>query len=170
MGRRPLPTKVWAAAALGLLLAACAGPYSLTRVVDPAQGLTVAEGVRVVARAMQVVGYFPTQQTDVSGQVVGERSRKDSWGMDVMTLTIEARLSPIGAGGMQMQATCSVSKNIAYTDELDDECKKFRAAFDRLLGERRSAVRTAPGVAPARPVAPASAPAPKAEKPKAYSL
>ena len=58
MGGRGLPTKVWSAAALGLLLAACAQPYSLTRVVDPAQGLTVAEGVRMAARAMQAVGYF----------------------------------------------------------------------------------------------------------------
>ena len=88
----------------------------------------------------------------------------------MFTLTIDARLSPNGAGGMQMQATCSVSKNIAYTDELDDECEKFRAAFDKLMIERRGPARTAPGVMPARPAAPASAPAPKAEKPKAYSL
>lgn len=170
MGATQWPTKAWVAAALGLLLSACAGPYSLTRVVDPAQGLSVAEGVRVAARAMQAVGYFPTQQSDASGQVVGERSRKDAWGMDVMTLTIDARLSSVGAGGVQMLATCSVSKNIAYTDELDDECKKFRDAFDKLLGERRSAVRTAPVGVPARPAAPASAPAPKTEVPKAYSL
>lgn len=90
--------------------------------------------------------------------------------MDVMTLTIDARLSTVGAGGVQLQATCSVSKNIAYLDDLDDECEKFRAAFDKLLGERRSAVRPEPASVPARPPAPPSAPAPQAEKPKAYSL
>ncbi len=163
------------AVAMSLMLAACITPYSMTKAVDPAQGMSVGEGVRMAARAMQAVGYFPTQQNDAQGHVIGERSDKDLFGADVFTLYIDAKLSPTAAGGLQLQATCSISKNMAYTDELDDECEKFRRAFDKLLGERagsgRSPVATPGRSAPeARPLPPAAASAPAPARPKGYSL
>ena len=163
-------------AAVSLMLAGCVTPYSMTKAVDPAQGLTVGEGVRMAARAMQAVGYFPTQQNDAQGHVIGERSNKDLLGTDVFTLYIDAKLSPSAAGGLQLQATCSISKNMAYTDELDDECEKFQRAFDKLLGERARAGRS-PGSASGRVSSPEAPPAPPAAasepppvRPKGYSL
>ncbi|WP_395700144.1 hypothetical protein [Aquabacterium sp.] len=158
----PLPA---ALAALLLVLAGCASPYALNAVLASGQGIGVVEGMRLAARAMQSIGYFATRQSEALGQVIGERNGKDSFGADVMTLTIDARVSPAAAGALQLQATCSVSKNIAYTDQLDDECEKFRRAFERQLADRAAA--RGPGLAvperaaPQRPApaAPASAPA-----------
>jgi len=163
------------AVAMSLMLAACITPYSMTKAIDPGQGMSVGEGVRMAARAMQAVGYFPTQQNDAQGHVIGERSDKDLFGADVFTLYIDAKLSPSAAGGLQLQATCSISKNMAYTDELDDECEKFRGAFDKLLGERAGSGRS-PVAAPGRPAPemrpppPAAASAPAPSRPKGYSL
>jgi hypothetical protein len=147
----------------------------MTKAIDPAQGLSVGEGVRMAARAMQAVGYFPTQQNDAQGHVSGERSDKDLFGADVFTLYIDVKLSPSAAGGLQMKATCSISRNMAYTDELDDECEKFRRAFDKLLGEKpgsgRSPVATPSRPAPdTRPSPPVAASAPTPVRPKGYSL
>jgi hypothetical protein len=163
------------AVAMSLMLAACITPYSMTKAIDPGQGLSVGEGVRMAARAMQAVGYFPTQQNDAQGHVIGERSDKDLFRTDVFTLYIDAKLSPSAAGGLQMKATCSISKNMAYTDQLDDECEKFQRAFDKLLGERaragRSPVSTPGRVSPeTRPPPPAAASAPAPAGPKGYSL
>lgn len=176
---RDCTVRPWTAlrvAALGLMLAGCVTPYSFTRLVEPGQGMSVGEGVRMAARAMQAVGYFPSQQSDAQGRVVGERSDKDWLGADVFTLYIDARLTASGAGGLQLQATCSVSKNIAYTDELDDECEKFRRAFDKLMEERSRSLRSpvmtpGRGSAPVtRPAPPAAASAPVPARPKSYSL
>jgi hypothetical protein len=157
----------WPALAATFLLAACAAPYVLTRDVDARYGLSVGDGVRLAARAMQAAGYFPTDQNDAAGRVVGERNDKDSFGTDVLTLYIEAVVTRSPTGGLNVNATCSVSQNIVYTDQLDDECEKFRGALDKLLAERSAApaaVRTPPQPRPAPlspplPVQPPAVPA-----------
>jgi hypothetical protein len=163
----------WLASATAFLLAACAAPYVITRDVDARHGLNIGDGVRLAARAMQAAGYFPTEQNDAAGRVVGERNDKDSFGADVLTLYIEAIVTRSPAGGLMVNATCSVSKNIVYTDQLDDECEKFRAALDKLLAEREAApARVRPQTMP-RPATPPSVPQVPVTQPgrgKDYSL
>lgn len=163
------------ALATGALVAACAGPYAMTKAIDPGLALSLGEGVRLAARAMQAVGYFPTRQSDSEGRVIGERSDKDAFRTDVFTLYIDARLSPSPTGGLQMHTTCSISQNMVYTDQLDDECEKFQRAFDRLLGER-AAGRRNPATGPVRAVPderavpPAVVPARPPERPRSFNL
>lgn len=146
---------LWIACAVVLLLAGCAAPYVMTREVDARHGLSVGEGVRLAARAMQAAGYFPTQQNDAAGHIIGERNDKDSFGVDVLTLYIEANVSRGPKGGLLVNTICSVSKNIVYTDQLDDECEKFGKALDKLLAERSVAPARMQSQTVPRPVAPA---------------
>jgi len=141
-------------------LAACASPYSMTRDIDERNGLSVGDGVRLAAKAMLAVGYFPTQQNDAAGRVLGERNDKDSFGTDVLTLFIEANLARTPKGSLQLNTTCSVSRNIVYTDVLDDECEKFQRAFDKLLTERGAVLPSASPPSASRPVAPTPGPLP----------
>ena len=143
-----LPARLLLPAALAMLVAACAGPYAMSRGVDARHALSVGDGVRLAARAMQAINYFPTQQNDAAGRVVGERSQKDAFGTDVLTLYIEANIARAPTGGLQMNTICSVSKNIVYTDELDDECEKFQRAFDKLVAERGAVPPTRPQAMP----------------------
>jgi len=155
------------------LLTACATPYVITRDVDTRYGLSIGDGVRLAARAMQAAGYFPTEQNDAAGRVVGERNDKDSFGADVLTLYIEAIVKHSPSGGLLVNATCSVSKNIVYTDQLDDECEKFRAALDKLLAEREATPARSRSQTMPRPTTPPSmpqAPAPQPGRGKDYRL
>lgn len=163
----------WLVCAVMFLLGACATPYVITRDVDTRYGLSIGDGVRLAARAMQAAGYFPTEQNDAAGRVVGERNDKDSFGADVLTLYIEAIVQHNPSGGLLVNATCSVSKNIVYTDQLDDECEKFRAALDKLLAEReatpaRGRSQTMPRSTP--PPSTPQAPAPQPSRGKDYRL
>jgi len=134
----------WLTASATLLVTGCVTPYTANQQVDASYAMSVGDGVRLAAKAMLAVSYFPTEQNDVTGRVVGERSRKDSLSVDVFTLYIEAIVSQNAAGALDLKATCSISKNMAYTDILDDECKKFRKAFDKLLAERSTVPKQAP--------------------------
>lgn len=158
----------WLAFIATVFLAACASPYSMTRDIDERNGLSVGDGVRLAAKAMQAVGYFPTQQNDAAGRVLGERNDKDSFGSDVLTLFIEANVTRTPKGSLQLNTTCSISQNIVYTDVLDDECEKFQRAFDKLLAERGAVPPAARPTSGARP--PESLPAPVPTRRKAYNL
>ena len=150
-----------------LLLAGCISPYSFSDKIAPRYRLTTADAVRLAAQAMQSVGYFATRQDDRQGFIVGERQDRDSFGADMFTLYLEVRFAHARAADLEMTATCSISKNMAYTDQLDDECEKFRAAFAQML-ERRSAV-AQPATKPRLP-APEPAPQPTAPTRKEFSL
>ncbi len=150
-----------------LLLAGCISPYSFSDKIAPRYRLTTAEAVRLAAQAMQSVGYFATGQDDSQGFIVGERQGRDSFGADMFTLYLEVRFSQATAAELEMTATCSISKNMAYTDQLDDECEKFRAAFAQMLEKRRPVAQPA-----AKPRLPAPEPAPQPAAPtrKEFSL
>lgn len=151
-----------------LLLAGCISPYSFSDKIAPRYRLTTAEAVRLAAQAMQSVGYFATGQDDRQGFIVGERQGRDSFGADMFTLYLEVRFSQATAAELEMTATCSISKNMAYTDQLDDECEKFRAAFAQML-EKRSPL-AQPAAKPRLPPAPEPAPQPAAPTRKEFSL
>lgn len=162
----------WLAFTATAFLVACASPYSMTRDIDERNGLSVGDGVRLAAKAMLAVGYFPTQQNDAAGRVLGERNDKDSFGTDVLTLFIEASVARTPKGSLQLNTTCSVSGNIVYTDVLDDECEKFQRAFDKLLAERGAVLPAARPPSAARPAIPTPVPlpVPAPTRGKAYSL
>jgi len=151
-----------------LLLAGCISPYSFSDKIAPRYRLTTAEAVRLAAQAMQSVGYFATGQDDRQGSIVGERQGRDSFGADMFTLYLEVRFSQAAAAELEMTATCSISKNMAYTDQLDDECEKFRAAFAQML-EKRGPV-AQPAAKPRLPPAPEPPPQPAAPTRKEFSL
>lgn len=160
-GRSAMPGGLGAlgrAMALGLLLAAgCVSPYVFTERIAPRDPLTLAEATRLAARAMQSVGYFATSQNERQGLVVGERQGRATLDVDMFNVVLEVRFTPAAPGALEMSATCTVSRNIAYTDELDDECEKFRAAFRKALDARAT---RAPAAVPASPLgAPAAVPA-----------
>ena len=154
----------WWLAAL-LLAAGCSGPYTRQQAVPPQYRLTVPEGIRVAAQAMQTVGYFPVKQDVGAGYIVGEQKRKDSFGLDMFSLSLSVSLLPAGEGRLNMSATAAVSENIAFTDELDDEVDKFYAAFQRTLEQRGTG--RAPALAPGRAseTVPPAAPLPQAPPP-----
>jgi hypothetical protein len=147
-----------------LVAAACSGPYTRQQAVPPQYRLTVPEGIRVAAHAMQTVGYFPVKQDVGAGYIVGEQKRKDSFGVDMFSLSLSVSFLPAGEGRLNVSATAAVSENIVLTDELDDEVDKFYGAFQRTL-EQRAAGRApalAPGLAPEAvpPAAPLPRPTP----------
>ena len=151
-----------------LLLAGCISPYSFSDKIAPRYRLTTAEAVRLAAQAMQSVGYFATRQDDRQGFIVGERQDRDSFGADMFTLYLEVRFAHATAADLEMTATCSISKNMAYTDQLDDECEKFRAAFAQMLEKRGPVAR--PAAKPPQPPAPAPPPQPAAPTRKEFNL
>jgi hypothetical protein len=152
------------AVALGMLLVAgCVSPYVFTEKIPPRYQLTPAEATRLAGQAMQAVGYFATSQDERQGHIVGERQGRATLDVDMFAVYLDVRFTPAAPGELEMSATCTVSKNIAYTDELDDECEKFRAAFRRALDARAQARPPAAVPAPATPV-PRSRPAQPARK------
>ncbi len=138
-----------------LVAAACSGPYTRQQAVPPQYRLTVPEGIRVAAHAMQTVGYFPVKQDVGAGYIVGEQKRKDSFGVDMFSLSLSVSFLPAGEGRLNVSATAAVSENIVLTDELDDEVDKFYGAFQRTLEPDAPGPAGAPaGTRPVGPLAP----------------
>jgi hypothetical protein len=131
-----------------LVAAACSGPYTRQQAVPSQYRLTVPEGIRVAAQAMQTVGYFPVKQDAGAGYIIGEQKRKDSFGLDMFTLSLSVSFLPAGEGRLNMSATAAVSENIVLTDELDDEVDKFYGAFQRTLEQRAAGRAPTPALAP----------------------
>lgn len=168
MDNRSTRAAMWLVCTAASLVTACAAPYVMTRELDARYGLGVGDGVRLAARAMQAAGYFPTQQNDAAGRIIGERNDKDSFGTDLVTLYVEANVSRGPKGGLVVNTTCSVSTNIVYTDQLDDECEKFGKALDKLIAERDTApARVQTQTVVPRPVTPAPRGQPPAALPPA---
>ncbi len=143
-------------------LAGCATPYTRSQSLGIHHQIGVAEGVRLAARAAQEVGYLPSIQNEAAGFVTAERQRKEIFNLDMYTLYLTVRFARDASDNLRMDATCAVSQNMAYTDELDDECEKFYAAFNRLLYDRGA--RRAPPAPPERRL-PADPPRPPPQAP-----
>ena len=126
----------WWLAAL-LLAAGCSGPYTRQQAVPPQYRLTVPEGIRVAAQAMQTVGYFPVKQDVGAGYIVGEQKRKDSFGLDMFSLSLSVSFLPAGEGRLNMSATAAVSENIANVSTTG--YKRTRTEFHTLVGSTAAA-------------------------------
>lgn len=172
--RPPAWTILLLAIATALGMAGCATPFTKAQTLPPHYQLGVAEGVRLAAQAAQAVGYLPSIQNEAAGFMTAERQRTDAFNLDMFTLYLNVRFARDAAGSLKVDATCAVSQNIAYTDELDDECEKFYAAFNRLVeerGTRRAAPAAAlpgrmPQATPPQPQGQPKPPAPPQPKPQ----
>lgn len=141
--------------AAAALIAGCAAPFSKSQLVRPPHDMQVGEAVRVAARAMQGLGFWPTHQNEAAGYITAEQKRKDSFGVDMLSLYLQVVITKNLDQTLKVDATCSVSQNIVYTDELDDCVEAFYAAFDKQLAAQsgQRVVQPAPSAPP-----PAAAP------------
>lgn len=139
-----------------LALSGCAGPYQTRLDFKTHPSMTVADGTRVAAQAMQDIGFWPKFQNESAGQVSGDKTVKISFGWETMTITLEVGIMKTAQGGLAADAKCSVSKNMAYWDEGDECVEDFQKAFEKRL----AAWRPAP-----RPLAPPVQPAPSYRQP-----
>jgi hypothetical protein len=123
-----------AMALLAAGLTGCGGAYhSRIEAVDAHPGISVAEATRLAAQAMQDTGFWPKQQNEAQGTLIGERTQKISMGWETVTLTLEVKLTRTPAGKVVVDAACSPSANIAYWDEGDECVEGFEQAFKRRL-------------------------------------
>ncbi len=141
-------------AALGLL--GCAGPYQTKLDFRAHPSMTVADGTRVAAQAMQDINFWPKFQNEAAGQISGDKTVKISFGWETMTITLEVGIMKTAQGGLVADAKCSVSKNMAYWDDGDECVEEFQKAFEKRL----AAWQPVP-----RPVAPIQRPAPTYRQP-----
>ncbi len=124
----------WAALAVGvLLLGACVQPHETRMEIDAPARITVAEGTRLAALAMQDIGFWPKMQNEAAGLVVGEKTEKITLGWETMTLTLQASVGKDTAGKLKADAKVEVSKNMAFYTGQSAWVEKFQKAFqDRL--------------------------------------
>jgi hypothetical protein len=120
-----------AIAVLGL--SGCAGPYQTRLDFNSHPNLSVAEGTRLAAQAMQDIGFWPKFQNESAGQVSGEKTVKISFGWETMTIELEVGVMKTAQGSLAADAKCGVSKNMAYWDEGDKYVKEFQKAFEKRL-------------------------------------
>lgn len=120
-----------AIAVLGL--SGCAGPYQTRLEFKSHPNLSVAEGTRVAAQAMQDISFWPKFQNEAAGQVRGEKTVKISFGWETMTIELEVGIMKTAQGGITADAKCGVSKNMAYWDEGDECVEEFQKAFEKRL-------------------------------------
>jgi hypothetical protein len=120
-----------AIAVLGL--SGCAGPYQTRLEFKSHPNLSVAEGTRVAAQAMQDIGFWPKFQNESAGQVSGEKTVKISFGWETMTIELEVGIMKTAQGSLAADAKCGVSKNMAYWDEGDECVEEFQKAFEKRL-------------------------------------
>jgi hypothetical protein len=145
-------------AALGL--AGCAGPSQSRLEFRSPPNLSVAEGTRLAAQAMQDIGFWPKFQNEAAGQVSGDKTEKISFGLETMTITLEVGVMKTAQGGLAADAKCSVSKNMAYWDEGGKCVEEFQKAFEKRLAAWQPAPRPIQPVPTYRQPAP-SVPAPQ---------
>jgi hypothetical protein len=132
----------WTLLAVAFLgLAGCAGPYQTKLEFRSHPSMTVADGTRVAAQAMQDIGFWPKFQNEAAGQLSGEKTEKISFGWETMTITLEVGIMKSAQGGLTADATCGVSKNMAYWDEGDECVEEFQKAFEKRLAAWRPAQR-----------------------------
>jgi len=131
-----------AIAVLGL--SGCAGPYQTRMEFKSHPNLSVAEGTRVAALAMQDIGFWPKFQNESAGQVSGEKTVKISFGWETMTINLEVGIMKTAQGSLSADAKCGVSKNMAYWDEGDECVEEFQKAFEKRLAAWQPAQRSAP--------------------------
>ena len=139
--------------------------------------LSVAEGTRVAAQAMQDIGFWPKSQNEAAGQVSGDKTEKISFGWETMTITLEVGIMKSAQGSLTADATCGVSKNMAYWDEGDECVEEFQKAFEKRLATWRPAQRpvappmqTPPAYRQPAPVVPMPQPPAAPAKGKEYEL
>jgi hypothetical protein len=154
-----------AIAALGL--SGCAGPSQSRREFSSPPNLSVAEGTRLAAQAMQDIAFWPKFQNEAAGQVSGDKTVKISFGWETATITLEVGVMKTAQGGLAADAKCSVSKNMAYWDEGDECVEEFQKAFEKRLAAWQPAPRPVPPPPTYRQPAPSvPAPQPPAASPK----
>lgn len=159
-------------AIVGLGLMGCAGPYQTRLDFKSPPNLNVAEGTRLAAQAMQDIGFWPKFQNEAAGRVSGDKTVKISFGWETMTITLEVGIMKTAQGGLAADATCGVSKNMAYWDEGDECVEEFQKAFEKRLAAWQPAQRQAPPPTYRQPVPAAPTPQPSAApgKSKEYEL
>ena len=158
---------VLAVAALGLL--GCAGPYQTRLEFKSHPNLSVADGTRLAAQAMQDISFWPKFQNEAAGQVSGEKTVKISFGWETMTINLEVGIMKTAQGGLTADAKCGVSKNMAYWDEGDECVEEFQKAFEKRLAVWQPAPRPVPAAADL-PSQPAPQPPAAPAKSKEYEL
>jgi hypothetical protein len=158
-------------------LAGCAAPYQTKLEFKSHPSLSVAEGTRVAAQAMQDIGFWPKSQNEAAGQVSGDKTEKISFGWETMTITLEVGIMKSAQGSLTADATCGVSKNMAYWDEGDECVEEFLKAFEKRLATWRPAQRpvappmqTPPAYRQPAPVVPMPQPPAAPAKGKEYEL
>lgn len=127
-------------------LSGCAGPYQTRLEFKSHPNLSVAEGTRLAAQAMQDISFWPKFQNETAGQVSGEKTVKISFGWETMTINLEVGIMKTAQGGLTADAKCGVSKNMAYWDEGNECVEEFQKAF-----EKRLAAWQPPVMRPAQP-------------------
>ena len=126
------------------LLMGCAGPTKARMKMPAPQGISVADGTRLAAQAMQDTGHWPKSQNEAAGQVSGEKTHKVSFGWETATTYLEVTVVKTPDGGLETDAKCSVSQNMAYWNEGGKCVDEFHEAFRKRLAAWQPPVRTQP--------------------------
>ncbi len=136
----------------------CATPYQTQLEFRSSPNLSVAEGTRLAAQAMQDIGFWPKFQNEAAGQVSAEKTKKITFGWETMTITLDVQIMKTAHTGIVADAKCSVSKNMAYWNEGDECVEEFQKAFEKRLAAWQPAprpVQPLPGYRQPEPAAPA---------------
>jgi len=135
---------------LTIMLAACVGSYETrTQPISGSSDISLAEATRIAAQAMQDNGFWPKQQHEASGTLLGERTQKINLGWETVTLTLSVQLKRTPSGSLFVDAVCTPSSNIAFWTEGGKCVSEFEQAFRQRMTSWH------------RAVAPASSPDPK---------
>jgi len=138
--------------------AACVPAYETRMDIRSPPGISVAEGTRLAALAFQDIGFWPKRQSESAGVVVAEHTEAITFGMEDMTITMQANIRPAAGNGVTADAKVTVSKNMAVYTEQQDWVDKFQEAFNQRLAQWRPVA--APYTPSAPPPVPRSRPAP----------
>lgn len=120
-----------------LMLFGCAGMRHTKKQTMPAKyDVSVAEGTRIAAQAMQRTGFMITRQNDATGYLFGEKVK----GAGIMreTFYLEVHIGKDVGSGLKVQATSIAGPEIAFTDELDDRVDEFFVAFSDIFTAKYS--------------------------------
>lgn len=161
------------AALVSFFTVSCATPYQERIQLEPRVGVSISEGVRIAAQAMQDIGFWPTLQNESAGTITGRRTDKTSFGLETYTRTLDIVVAQGAGGNFAIDAKCSVSENVAYWDEGDECVAEFWSAFNKRLVERGTARTVLPRPMPQRDETPGThpvSPPPAVPAAKEYDL
>jgi hypothetical protein len=117
------------------LFAGCAGTrHTRTQEILPGYDLSVAEGVRIAAQAMQRLGFWVTKQNEAAGSLFGEKVR--GRGIYKGTYYLQVHVGGNPGKPIKINATSIAGPEIAFTNELPGIVSDFYIAFEDILAAK----------------------------------